>query len=125
MRGLVRTTQFVALGLVILLATGCKDTAATTSTLAPSTSSLVSGLDVVETGRLTALGTILPAQRVKLGFGASGPVRVVQVQVGTQVKAGDVLAELNTTDLELAVQEAEDGVEKSRDKEEQLEVVSW
>jgi HlyD family secretion protein len=108
MKSLVRTTQFVALGLVVLLATGCKDTATPTPTPASSAASLATGPGVLETGHLTALGTLIPAQRVKLGFSASGPVRVVKVQVGMEVKAGDVLAELDTTDLEMAVQEAED-----------------
>jgi HlyD family secretion protein len=72
------------------------------------------GAGVIGSGHLSALGTILPAQRVKLGFSASGPVRVVEVEVGTQVKAGDVLAELDTAELELAVQEAEDELALNR-----------
>jgi multidrug resistance efflux pump len=42
-----------------------------------------------------------------LSFGASGTVDTVNVQLGDQVKKGDVLAELDTTDLELAVAQAE------------------
>jgi HlyD family secretion protein len=56
------------------------------------------------------LGTIWPAQRIELGFATGGLVRSVDVQVGIEVKAGDVLDELKTADLELAVQEAEDGL---------------
>jgi HlyD family secretion protein len=105
-----RTTQLLALALVLSLTSGCKDTAAPTPTPSSSAPSIAVGPGMMETGRMTALGTILPAQRVKLGFSASGPVRVVKVQVGTQVKAGDVLAELNTADLEMDVREAEDGL---------------
>ncbi len=42
-----------------------------------------------------------------LSFGVSGTVSKVNVQVGDQVKKGDVLAELDTTDLELAIAQAE------------------
>ena len=59
---------------------------------------------------MTALGTILPAQQLKLGFTVGGPLRAVQVRVGTEVKADDLLAELDTADLELAVQAAKDGL---------------
>jgi HlyD family secretion protein len=110
----VGITHLLALALVVLLATACKGTATPALTPAPSALSLSSGPGVIETGRLTALGTILPAQRVELGFIVSGQVRVVKVQVGTQVKSGDVLAELDITDLELAVQEAQDGLALNR-----------
>lgn len=108
MRKLAGTTQLLALGLVILLAAGCQDTTPPTPTPPSSVPDVSTGAGVIESERMTALGTILPVQRVKLGFSASGPVRVVEVEVGTQVKAGDVLAELDTAELEMAVQEAED-----------------
>lgn len=114
MRKLAGTTQLLALGLVLSLMSGCKDTAAPTPTPSSSAPSIAVGPGMMETGRMTALGTILPAQRVKLGFSASGPVRVVKVEVGTQVKAGDVLAELDTAELKLAVQEAEDELALNR-----------
>jgi multidrug efflux pump subunit AcrA (membrane-fusion protein) len=101
-------THLLALWLFALLATACKESATVTPTPASSAPGLAADPGVIETGRLTALGTILPAQRVKLGFSASGPVRVVRVQAGTQVKARDVLAELDTADLEMDIREAED-----------------
>jgi HlyD family secretion protein len=63
-----------------------------------------------EPGRMSAIGTIQPARRAKLSFGASGPVRVVAVQMGMAVRQGDLLAELDTARLELAVAEAEDAL---------------
>lgn len=59
---------------------------------------------------LTALGTIQPAQKVQLSFLTSGLLRVIEIQLGEQVRAGELLAELDTTDLDLAVREAEEGV---------------
>jgi HlyD family secretion protein len=107
-----RTTQLLALGLVILLAAACQATTPPTPTPPSSVPDVSTG--VIQSGHLGALGTILPARRVKLGFSASGPVRLVEVEVGTQVKAGDVLAELDTAELELAVQEAEDELALNR-----------
>ncbi len=45
-------------------------------------------------------GTIEPEDEVLLSFGMSGTVSAILVQVGDEVKAGDVLAQLDTSDLE-------------------------
>lgn len=45
-------------------------------------------------------GTIAAAERLTLGFGTTGRVTEVLVEVGDTVAAGDVLARLDTTDLE-------------------------
>jgi HlyD family secretion protein len=52
-------------------------------------------------------GTLSPASEVALGFETGGYVDVVLVGVGDRVVEGDVLARLETVDLELAVAEAE------------------
>ncbi|MFC1975169.1 HlyD family secretion protein [Chloroflexota bacterium] len=59
---------------------------------------------------IKALGTIRPAQQLDLSFIASGPVQVVTVEVGSPVKTDDVLAQLDTTELELSWQEAQANV---------------
>jgi HlyD family secretion protein len=63
-----------------------------------------------QAGRISVIGTVQPAQRAKLSFGASGLVREVSVHMGMEVRKGDLLAELDTTELELVVQEAEDAL---------------
>jgi HlyD family secretion protein len=111
MTKLARTPQLTALALmIVLLASACKDAAAPIPTPPPSAPGVASGPGIIKTGSLTALGTILPAQMVKLSFSTGGPVQVVKVQVGMQVKAGEALAELDTTDLGMDVQEAEDSL---------------
>ena len=52
-------------------------------------------------------GSVAPQAEIALSFGASGTVSKVNVKVGDQVKQGEVLAELDTTDLELEVAQAE------------------
>jgi HlyD family secretion protein len=95
--------------LAILLSAGCGGQATPAPTSTPSSDTSAPSY-ATEVGRISALGTVLPAQQIKLGFSVSGVVREVKVQVGEEVKAGDLLAALDTTDLELAVQAAEDGL---------------
>src|SRR5512143_1693865 len=52
-------------------------------------------------------GSINPESKVALSFGAAGTVEQVKVAVGDQVKRGDLLASLDTTDLQLKVTQAE------------------
>ena len=54
-----------------------------------------------------ATGYTLPAAEIKLGFQQPGTVQQVAVDVAQAVKRGDVLAQLDTTDLELAQQQAQ------------------
>lgn len=58
---------------------------------------------------VSATGALSPESQVSLFFGTSAPspVAKLNVAVGDVVKAGTVLAELNTTDLQLAVTQAE------------------
>ncbi len=52
-------------------------------------------------------GSVTPKGENELSFGVSGTVSKVNVKVGDKVKKGDVLGELDTTDLELALAQAE------------------
>lgn len=66
---------------------------------------------VVERGTLqvvvNASGRIEPARQVALTFGSPGLVTEVLVKIGDEVRAGQVLARLDTADLELNVRQAE------------------
>ena len=76
----------------------------------------VAGAGSVQTATVTrgiisqtieATGTIAASSEAKLSFQQSGVVHSVPVNIGDGVKKGDVLAELDTTDLELGAQQAE------------------
>jgi HlyD family secretion protein len=56
---------------------------------------------------VSAAGNIEAQQTVDLSFGQSGTVAQVNVSVGDEVKSGDVLATLDTADLELSLRSAE------------------
>lgn len=69
---------------------------------------------VVENGRITATvnatGSIEPEALVTLTFRSTGTIRQVNVQRGQSVRAGDVLATLDTEELQLGVRQAEDAL---------------
>ena len=65
---------------------------------------------VITAGAIRALGTIRPAQALQLSFGTGGPVESVLVRLGEEVSAGDVIAVLDTTQLALTIESAEQEV---------------
>lgn len=56
---------------------------------------------------VSGTGTVQPIRQSSLSFELSQPVKEVLVQEGQSVEAGDVLAILDVTDLEAALQDAE------------------
>jgi HlyD family secretion protein len=98
---------FMTLGAIVLIGAGVtfanRSQSATTDTQ-------------TQTGQVTratlssmieSSGSASPESSITLSFGASGIVDKVNVQLGDLVEQGDVLAEIDTTDLELAVAQAE------------------
>jgi HlyD family secretion protein len=69
---------------------------------------------VVSRGALTAMvnvtGTVMPEMQTTLSFKSAGRVARVWVEEGAAVEAGQILAELETTELDFAVQQAEMGL---------------
>ena len=63
---------------------------------------------------VSAVGNLQPGKSVDLSFGQSGTVSTVNVRLGDQVKAGDVLAELDTTELGLQLRSAEVSLKNAR-----------
>lgn len=69
---------------------------------------------------VSATGVVLPEREVNMAFPASGAIARVNVDVGQAVKAGDVLATLDTTDLELSEKQAQAGVKQAQAQLQQL-----
>lgn len=66
-------------------------------------------LDTIQ-ATVNATGSIEPEALVSLNFGASGTVQELNVERGQQVQAGDVLATLNSGELALLLQQAQDSL---------------
>ena len=69
---------------------------------------------------VSATGSVLPEREANLNFQGSGMVKQVAVKVGDQVKTGQVLADLDTADLELAVRQAEVALRQAQAQVNQL-----
>ena len=57
-------------------------------------------------------GTIIPAAESKLSFNSSGQVSDIAVKVGEHVEAGQVLAQLDDTDVKVGLAQAQDAMNK-------------
>jgi HlyD family secretion protein len=66
------------------------------------------------TATVNATGSIEPEALVSLTFGMGGTIQQVNVVRGQMVTVGDVLATLDSGELELAVQQAEDALQIQR-----------
>jgi HlyD family secretion protein len=80
------------------------------SKLAPTPTPTPKGTATSEEPTITAKGEIVPARYASLSFPTGGTLSRLMVNEGDLVEAGQVLAQLNTTDLELAVRAAEDAL---------------
>ncbi len=60
---------------------------------------------------VSGTGTLTPIREVELSFETSGIVQEILVEEGQSVSVGDILARLDTTDLEAAVRDAEIALE--------------
>jgi multidrug efflux pump subunit AcrA (membrane-fusion protein) len=59
------------------------------------------------TNSVTATGTLVPAQQMNLGFKTAGTLSAVDVHVGDHVKSGQLLATIDPSALEIALQQAQ------------------
>src|SRR6202011_3005126 len=59
------------------------------------------------TNTVTATGTLVPAQSMTLGFKTAGTLTAVDVHVGDHVRSGQLLATIDSTPLQVALQQAQ------------------
>lgn len=98
----VTTASALLIGAALL--TACAQPGAPTDTNAQRTATLANG---ALTATVNATGNIEPESEVRLSFQQPGTVAEVMVDEGATVKKGDVIAKLDTTDLELALAQAQ------------------
>jgi HlyD family secretion protein len=101
----------VLLLVLAILASACQASASAASQPQTSTATVSRGsLQAI----VSAAGTIAAQAQVAVQFQNSGTVKAVNVKVGDQVKAGQVMAILNTTDLEASVASAQAGLDMAQ-----------
>jgi multidrug efflux pump subunit AcrA (membrane-fusion protein) len=114
--GVGRTSKWVAGGVVVValgaLAVLVLRPSGEATSPAAATATAKRG-DVTTT--VSAAGTVSAVNSRTLSFGASGTVDKVLVKAGDTVKAGQVLARLDTDDLTVALSDATDGVDSAED----------
>ncbi|MFQ6058341.1 MAG: HlyD family secretion protein [Anaerolineae bacterium] len=94
----------IAIGLIGLLARGLRSSGSLSPT--PTPASQV----ILEEPAVTAEGVIVPVIQTSLSFRTSGTLQKLAVREGETVEAGQLLAQLEATDLEMAVRRAEDSL---------------
>ena len=102
-----RLWMVLALGAVVATASGCgtvPGTSAATKTTAQQTTTVQRGSIVAS---VSAAGNVSAPEDATMAFQSSGRVSKVNVQVGDRVKAGQVLMELDLTDLNLSLRTAQ------------------
>jgi RND family efflux transporter MFP subunit len=66
------------------------------------------------TGAVRAVGLLVPREELRLSFKVGGVVEDIAVDVGDRVRAGQTLAVLKQTEVDAAVTQAREGLEKAR-----------
>jgi len=99
-------SSLMLLILTALVLTACGAAPSTTTTNAAAERTATAARGTIRAS-VSASGKIDPEAKVNLNFGAPGTVKEVMVDEGQTVKTGEVLATLDTADLELAVKQAE------------------
>jgi HlyD family secretion protein len=106
----MRKVSFIVVTLVALILSACTSAGSTPTaipTISLDNNNSSSSTQSSDANSVSASAFIVPLQKAELSFANVGRVKAVGVKAGDQVKAGQVLVELDTTLLEAKVKEAE------------------
>jgi RND family efflux transporter MFP subunit len=102
--------KFYLIALSVLILSACTSVGSTPTaipTISLDSNNPPASAQSSSTNSVSASAFIVPVRKAELSFANVGRVKAVDVKVGDQVKAGQVLVELDTTLLEAKVREAE------------------
>ena len=108
----MKKVYLIVIALIALIISAC--TSAATPTAIPTVSldnNSSPNTQSSDANSVSASANIVPLKKAELSFANVGRVKTVDVKVGDQVTAGQVLVELDTTLLEAKVKEAEANLE--------------
>lgn len=106
----MKNVYLIVMIVMALLLSACAATASTPTaipTISLDTNTSSNNDQSSDANSVSASATIVPLKKAELSFANVGRVKAVDVKVGDQVTAGQVLVELDTTLLEAKVKEAE------------------
>ena len=106
----MKHTPWATLIVLALVLTVAACTPAATATPIPT---IVLDSRTSEVRNVQASAEVVPAQETRLSFVIGGPIKEVNVEEGSVVEAGQILAALSAPDLEYGVLQAEDAVHKA------------
>lgn len=118
--GPVRKSLLLFCGLAVAAClTGCDESSTASSTPPAAEASTRTVAVATVTRRLTertvpVLGSLQAKQEVLLSAKVSGRLKLIQVDIGSAVKAGDVIARIEPRDYELQVQQSEAALSQAR-----------
>jgi HlyD family secretion protein len=104
--------MMILLLVVAVVASACQTTPAATAQQLQTATVTRGSLQAT----VSASGTIAAHAQVAVPFQNSGQIKTINVKVGDKVKAGQVLASLDTADLEVAVASAQAGLDSAQAK---------
>jgi HlyD family secretion protein len=107
-RQIQRCAQLVGGVLILTLLASCSNPFNSNQSTAPQRTATVTKGTLVAT--VNATGSIQPESEVRLTFPSAGKVAEVRVSRGDPVETGDVLAKLDTADLEIALAQTQAGL---------------
>lgn len=108
----MKKSYLIVVPVLVLILAACGSASSTTPipTIVLDNSNTPSNNQSNSGNSVSASGVVVPLNEAHLSFTSVGKVTTVNVKVGDQVKAGDVLVQLDTTILEAKVKEAEANV---------------
>jgi len=104
---------WIGAGLLLTAAlalSGCGASSAPTAEAHVNTAKVVSG---EISGSVSGVGRLIAHQDVNLAFQASGVVKTIDVKLGDKVKAGDPLVQLDDTDANRALSQAQNALDEA------------
>ena len=112
----MRRTIRVACILLTVILSACGSKAAPTAipTVVLDNSDAAPNQPASNANAITASAIVVPVREARLSFTSVGRVVAVNIKVGDQVKAGDVLVTLDTSILQAKVKEAEANLEAAQ-----------
>src|SRR6185436_10327422 len=97
----------ISISILAFLLSACGSTATPTVVLDSGNANQPVQVSHSNDGDVVASAIVVPVQEAQLGFSLSGSIKKVHVAAGDQVKAGDLLAELDNVSIQLEVEAAQ------------------